>query len=338
MKRRKDGLYVEAITIGGKRRYFYGRTRQQVFDKIREYKKAARTGPSYALVADEWWSKAEPKLSPSTVRGYTAAFNRSKDFFRGQVDQIRAADVSRFIQTVTDQYDLGFKAAANHLLVVRNVLGYGVNAGFLDQNVARDVSVPRDLHREKRTAASKEDVEKLKQLEPSPMMTMAMLALYAGLRRGEIIALRWKDVDLDAGTISVERAVAYDGYWPTVKAPKTAASLATVPILDQLRDYLIQIRKKTGLVVPGPDGKLLNNQQQARMFKEWTEENGLGFTLHQLRHFFATALWEADVPADEAQILLRHSSLRMTMDVYRDLEIAKTKQQRIFERAKTISF
>lgn len=122
------------------------------------------------------------------------------------------------------------------------------------------------------------------------------------------------------------------------RATKTAASLATVPILDQLRDYLIQIRKKTGLVVPGPDGKLLNNQQQARMFKEWTEENGLGFTLHQLRHFFATALWEADVPADEAQILLRHSSLRMTMDVYRDLEIAKTKQQRIFERAKTISF
>lgn len=338
MKKRKDGRYVESITVSGRRRYFYGRSRQEVFDKIREYKKTARTGPSFALVADEWWNRTEPKLSPSTVRGYTAAFNRSKAFFRVPVDQIRAADVSRFVQSVTDQYGLGFKAAANHLLVVRNVLGYGVNAGFLDQNVARDVSVPRDLHREKRVAASKEDVEKLKQLEPSPMMTMAMLALYAGMRRGEIIALRWKDVDLDAGTISIERSVAYNGYFPVVKAPKTAASLATVPILNPLRDYLLRIGPKKGLVVPGPDGKLLNNQQQVKLFRAWTEENGLGFTLHQLRHYFATALWENDVPADEAQILLRHSSLRMTMDVYRDLDIAKTKKERIFERAKTIHF
>lgn len=337
MKKRADGRYVETVTLNGKRRYFFAKTAREAREKAREYQKSVRTGISYALVADEWMDRTAPRLSPSTVRGYMAAFNRSKQFFRMPIEKIRAVDVSAFLDAMIRRHGLGLKAAANHLLVVRDVFSYGVNHGYVGMNPARDVSVPRGLHREKRPAADQSDIERMKQLPAGPHKTAAMLAFYAGLRRGEIIALRWRDVDLEAGTISVRRAVAYNGNEPILKEPKTAASLATVPILPALSDYLRKIPKKTGLVYPGKNGLFLNTEQQ-KQFDAWRKANGISFTLHQLRHSFATALWEADVPPDEAQILLRHASLRMTMDIYRDISASKTKTERIFERAKQLDF
>lgn len=337
MKKRADGRYVETVTVSGRRRYFYGRTRQEVFEKIREYKKSARTGISFALVADEWFGSVSSVLSPSTVRGYTAAYNRAKRFFRKPIGEIRTADVSAFIESVVRQYGLGFKAAANHLLVVRDIFAYGVNRGYAEFNAARDVTIPRNLHRAPRPAADRDEVEIVKALPESPQKTACMLAYYAGMRRGEIIALRWADVDLEAGKIQIRRAVAYNGNAPVIKEPKTAASLADVPILPQLSEYLRLIRKKTGLVYPGKNGVYLNTEQQ-KQFDAWKKEHGLTLTLHQLRHSFATALWEADVPPDEAQILLRHASLRMTMDIYRDISASKAKTERIFERAKSLQF
>lgn len=336
MKKRADGRYSVSMMIDGKRHYFYGKTRAEVYEKARKFKEVQKHGPLYSDAADEWWSRTVEKVSPSTARGYQAAFTRSKNYFKQPVTEIRAADVSAFILDTITEYDLGFKAASSHLLVVRSVLSYAVNRGYVDINVARDVTVPKDLRRTKRTAASSEEVERMKALPPSTMKTFAMLALYAGLRRGEIIPLRWSDVDLDAGTIRISKAVAYDGWSPVMKTPKTAASLAEVPILPQLDEYLRQIRKKTGLVCPNRHGKIYANQQEQRDFWAWSSENDFHFTLHQLRHYFATALWESDVPPDEAQILLRHSSLGMTMNVYR--EIRKEKTERIFERARAITF
>jgi integrase len=146
-----------------------------------------------------------------------------------------------------------------------------------------------------------------------------------------VLGLKWSDVDLETGTLSVKRSLDVDG---TLKTPKNAASRRTLKLtqraLEALKTHRVrqsEERLKAGsrwrdhnLVFPNTIGKPMNaGNFYRRQFQPLLEQAGLageGFTFHSLRHTFATALASQNVNPATAQKMLGHSDIRMTLAIY----------------------
>ena len=158
-----------------------------------------------------------------------------------------------------------------------------------------------------------------------------VVAIHTGLRRGELLGLKWTDADLEAGTLTVRRSLDVDG---TFKTPKNRAARRTLKLtpraLDALKAHKARQNEERlqagsrwqdqGLVFPNTLGKPMNaGNLYRREFQPLLERAGLadeGFTIHSLRHTFATTLADKGVHPSTAQKMLGHSDIRMTLAIY----------------------
>jgi integrase len=163
-----------------------------------------------------------------------------------------------------------------------------------------------------------------------------VVAVHTGLRQGELLGLKWTDIDLDAGKLSVRRSLKVTkdglGFGP----PKNKASRRSVPLnktavaalrAHRLRQNEERLRspewRDADIVFPsGVGGPTYRNNLYRLEYKPLLERAGLagdGFTFHSLRHTFATALFVKREHPKVVQSLLGHSSITQTMDIYSHL-------------------
>lgn len=337
MVRRKDGRWQEqmTVTVNGRtvQKYFYGATKAEINRKISDWKQKEEEkkgrGRPFSEIADEWAEQAEGQLSPTTWRGYQPALNRARERFGNQdIKSISPADISAYIRGLIKSNNPSDKTARTHLMIVNLICRYAVQAGDLDANPARDLEVPRNLPKQPRDMASDEDIKRVKESYSAPFGAFAYWALYTGLRRGELLALTWEDVDLQNRVIHVRRSCYRDTDGKVkAKAPKTASGVRDVPIVNKLAE---KITPGEGLVFPGQNGYMTNG---AFVFhwRQYAEASGVKCTPHQLRHAYATMLYEAGdkVNLEDAQYLLGHANLQTTADIYthiREKKAEKIKQ------------
>ena len=161
-----------------------------------------------------------------------------------------------------------------------------------------------------------------------------MLAIHTGLRQGELLGLKWTDVDLDAGTLSVQRSLEADG---TFNPPKRNKSRRTMKLTLRAVEALRFHRKRQneerlkaakwedhGLIFPNRVGKPMDhNNLYHRNFKSlpkraglWSEDKDKCFTFHSLRHTCATLLVSKNVHPKIIQEMLGHATITQTMDTY----------------------
>jgi integrase len=164
--------------------------------------------------------------------------------------------------------------------------------------------------------ASPQEAELLLAALPARDRSIWATALYAGLRRGELMALRWDDVDLANGVIRVERA--YDEKARLEIAPKSRAGRRTVPIVGALRDILVEHKANhphaEGLVfgdAPFQPSNLWRRAQRA-----WSRAGLQPIGLHEARHTFASVLIAAGVNAKAITTYMGHASIQTTYDLY----------------------
>lgn len=323
MTRRKDGLYQQGVTINGKRKYFYGRSKAEVLKKINEYREDQEHGRAFDVVAEEWWEEAEPKLAYNTTKSYVSAYNRAKEWFKGvSIKKITPAEINREIVSFAKK-GYADKTVRTQLMIISLIYQYAVRNGDAIYNPTRDLSVPDRLPKAKRTTPSQDDIKRVKESTECTFGMFAFWALYTGLRRGELLALEWSDVDFKNRVIHVNKSLYHVNNKPTIKPPKTETSVGTVPLLDVLRKKIKP--RKSGLVFPNENGTYITEMQFQKLWKAYKEESGVTATPHQFRHAYATMLFEANIPPEEMQILLRHAQLSTTMDVYTDIRDSKIK-------------
>jgi integrase len=167
--------------------------------------------------------------------------------------------------------------------------------------------------------ASPEEAEALVAAVPEPDRALRATAMYAGMRLGELRALRVDDVDLATGVIRVERG--YDAVEGEIEL-KSGAGRRRVPIAAILRDYLTEHLARTGRtgsgrcfghtgIRPFEPRKL-----QARADKTWRAAGIERITPHECRHTFASLMIAAGVNAKALQTFMGHSNITTTLDIY----------------------
>lgn len=335
MVKRKDGRWQEqmTVTVRGRtfQKYFYGHTKVEVLRKVESWRQKEEErklhGTPFSEVADEWWEDAQDELAASTQRGYKPAMNRAKDHFKKMgVEFITPADINSFLKKTAKKNNMADKTARTQLMVVNLIFRFAVQSGYVNSNPARDLEVPRNLKREKREIASDEDIKRVKASYDAPFGAFAYWALYTGLRRNELLALTWDDVDLPNRTIHVTKSCYRDNDGKVkAKVPKTSSGIRDIPIPDKLAEKIVPGK---GLVFPGDSGYMTNGMWE-RHWKHYVEASGVTCTPHQLRHAYATMLYEAEIEMGDAQYLLGHAQIQTTKDVYthiRDSKVEKIKK------------
>ena len=332
MVKRKDGRWQEQMTVNGKQKYFYGKTKAEVLRKIADWRaeESARKKAvePFSAVADDWWYDAKDALATSTQRGYKPALARAKDYFKQQaVQEITPADISAFIRAAVKKNDMADKTARTQLMVVNLIFRYAVQKGHVNYNPARDLEVPKSLKKTRRDIATDDDIKRVKASWDAPFGAFAYWCLYTGMRRNELLALTWDDVDLEKRVIHVTKSCFRDEDGKVkAKAPKTASGIRDVPIVNRLAEKIVP---GTGLVFPGDSGYMTNGMWE-RHWRHYTEATGVTCTPHQLRHAYATMLYEGDINMEDAQYLLGHAQIQTTKDIYthiREQKVEKIKAQ-----------
>ena len=325
MTRRKDGLFQESITINGKRKYFYGKTKTEVLHKIRDYKDREKTGKTFEEVADEWWAVHEPMLGPITAKGYIPAINRAKNALQGSIRDICPTDVNRYVLSLANER-YARKTVSNHLMVVNQIMKFAVQNGYIETNPAREIEVPKGLTKTPREMPTSEEIQIVKQTTNEPMGLFAYWIMYTGCRRSELLALTWNDVDLKTRTITINKSRYQLNNKVYVKEPKTESGKRILPILDKLLEVIPDSRN--GLVFPY-NKEMWTERRFELEWNKYRKKYGIKCTPHAFRHCYATMLFEANVNIKDAQELLGHAQASTTQDIY--THIRETQKSKVRE-------
>lgn len=330
---RPDGLYEAIRVVNGKRKAFRGRTPHEVEQKMIAYQGEIARGRLFREVEEEWEAEHFPTLTANTLKGYRPAARRAVDRFGDTpIRNIKAPEIKRFITEFAHPGGMASRAqktVTNQLLVTSLIFRYAAENGEIEYNPCTNVTAPKALPKKRREAASPEDEQKVK--AAADVWLLPYLILYTGLRKGEALALTYGDIDRAANVIHVSKSVYVVNNKPYIKQPKTAAGIRTVPILDPLLPKLPRSRKKSLYLFSDDGGQTpLSEMQYQHHWSQFVEATGIQCTAHQLRHSYATMLFECDVPVKDAQDLLGHSTAAMTQDIYthiRDTHRAEVAQQ-----------
>lgn len=265
--------------------------------------------------------KNRARYKPNTIRSYERAVRNYIE--PAGLGAIRVTDVQRAdVQDFADQLlaeGLAPGTVTNILNAVQAFYRRAIDRDQLAHNPAERIDLPAQAGGRPKRIASAAEARAL--LEPLPDSDRALwaVAFYAGLRRGEIQALRACDVDLGASLIRVERG--WDQSEGAIE-PKSAAGRRTVPLLAILRDHLDEHLLRTGrtgeqLVFgrtaekPFVPSSVNNRAQEC-----WEASELYGLTLHEARHTFASLLIDSGANAKAVQEFVGHSKIQTTFDVY----------------------
>jgi integrase len=320
LKKRPDGRYVKTMTDPrtGKRVFFYGQSEREINKQIMEYQSEAERGRSYKKVSEEWWNQTESALAIQSVRTYNAARLRAEEEFGDTpIKDILPKHILAFLKKLANK-GYAQKTVSNQRLVINRVFQHAIIANDVQFNACASVETPKGLPKEKRKAACKQDEEFILNLEE--IWLFPYIAIMTGMRKGEILALQWKDIDFESNLIYVTKSIAHDDNKPFVKCPKTEAGIRTVPMLKKLRERLLACENRIpDHYIISDDGKSpLTNKRYASLYKRFRLETGVTCTAHQLRHSFATKAYEGDVPAKSLQHIIGHKQISTTLDMYTD--------------------
>jgi integrase len=254
---------------------------------------------------------------PSAIRGYDAAL---RDHIVPRLGRRRLADVQhRDVQRIADDLLAEGRDPStirNALMPLRVIFRRAIEDGDLAVNPCTHLRLPAIRGRRERIA-SPQEAEQLLAALPERDRPIWATALYAGLRRGELMALRWADVDLANGVIGVERA--YDEKEHVDIEPKSRAGRRNVPIVGALRDILVAHKvnqdRPAGLVFGGSAPFQPSNVWR-RAQRAWRLAGLQPIGLHEARHTFASILIAAGVNAKAITTYMGHASIQTTYDLY----------------------
>lgn len=352
-----------------RRRRVYGKTREEARKKLTEMLSksdqgipAADTTESLGAYLAYWLEHVvRHKVRASTVYSYSKCVNAYivPQLGKKKVARLSAKDVRLFLdwarlacQCCAQGQDTACPAAKRRCCaatpkrccerrlsprmvqylhaVLRNALQHAVREELVQRNVAKLVQVQTPRYRVGRGLSVAEAKKLLADVQDNRLGAAYVLALYLGLRRGELLGLHWSDVDLERGSLEIRTALQRVNGELTLTAPKTRRSERPVPLpavcvdaLRRRRDLQMEERhavgerwQDSGLVFTTRLGTPIEPRNLNRHFYPIRERLELDVRFHDLRHTCVTLLLGVGVPPHIVRDIVGHSALDVTMNIY----------------------
>ena len=256
---------------------------------------------------------------PSAIRGYEQALRTRilPDLGAAKLSEVGRADVQDLADRLLAK-KLDPSTIRNALMPLRAIYRRAVARGDVAINPTTAIELPAVRGRRDRIASPTEAAALIEALTPDDRALWAT-AMYAGLRRGELMGLRWEDVDLKAGILRVERG--YDPKSHQFITPKSRAGTRRVPIAAILREYLIAHKLRAGRSNGLVFGRTTQTpfdpwQVNGRAAKAWKAAQVAPIGMHESRHTFASLMIGAGVNAKALSTYMGHASVTITYDRY----------------------
>lgn len=323
---RADGRWAYSYTDARthKRKYLYAKTQAELEKKIRscevtsqEYK---RNGCTFDVIAEEWKEKRYDLLPENTRHKTLSNYNDALNYFGSTpLCDIKPRDVEEYFVSLANRC-LARKTVSNHKGTLNQIFNYAVFSGDIVSNPVTTVPMPQGLPKHSRPPASTADENIIK--ANAEKWFIPFFIMYTGLRRGELLALKRSDIDFEKKTINVARSVYWIHQVPEIKSPKTESGMRIIPILNPLlpllKEYCKNITSKRYLFANSDNNKNepiseVDFNKYWRLFKRDTKAVCMP---HQLRHSFATMLFECGIDPKTAQHLLGHAQITTTLNIY----------------------
>jgi integrase len=282
---------------------------------------------------DRWLSDAVR----GTVREST--FSRDKGLVFNHIKpsigriKLRTLSAHHLQSLYRDRLDSGLSGSTVQKIhhVVCKALSQAVRWNLIPRNPVDNVKSPTSSTKEMHPLSAHEARQLLEASRGDRLEALYVLAVHTGMRRGELLGLKWADIDLDNSTVRVRRTLTRKGTGYVLGEPKTKKSRRTVRLTQKAVEGLRRHRARqaeeklragfyedAGLVFASKSGSLINpSNLRQRSFKPLLKRAGLPeITFHDLRHTCASLLFQRNVHPKSVQELLGHASVAITLDTY----------------------
>lgn len=328
MKKNARGYYQKQITIvvDGKKKQkaFFGKTIKEVNQKILDYQGEVEKGKLFKDVVKEWEDEHYKTITYGTARSYKSAKDRLvKKFESCYIKNIKTTDITAYLYEFASE-GKAMKTVKNLLLVANLIFEFAANKGYIELTPTQYTKIPKNLPKNKREAPTEEQIKTVKESVGCTFGLFAFFLLYTGCRKGEALALQYKDIDLENNVIKISKSVYYVSNKAELKQPKTEAGKREITLIKALKEKLT-IGESNHFIFSDTGTEPMSAKTFIVRWKQYQKEAGLDITPHQLRHAYATRLYELGIDVKSAQDLLGHANQSTTQDVYTHI----TKQKRL---------
>lgn len=289
------------------------------------------------MLIDKWfeyWIEIKKKtVRPNTVRNYKERYERN---IKPVIGKMPLSDVKPLHcqKIFYDMAEQGYRTSTIYQtrIALYNMLEFAKENEVIYNNPCKktlksDMGIPS----EKKVALTR-DVQKkfLKAANGQSYEEQYRFILQTGLRTGELVGLQWSDVDFEARTMQIRRSMEYRHSakeW-RVGEPKSKSGYRTIPLTDEAITILLNQKEKNKKIKEISDewkefvflcrkgSPIKNSTYDTALFKICDKAQIPRFSMHILRHTFATRCIEAGMKPKTLQILLGHSSISITMNLY----------------------
>jgi integrase len=345
-RKRPDGRWEARYTIhtskGPKRKTLYGRTRQEVADKLARVLSDRAQGLTFdagSLKLGEYLDRWLPDIR-DTVRQRT--WERYEQIARVHIKpalgrvKLKALSPTHIRVLYREKLDARLSRRTVQYIhtTLHKALKDAVSDGLIPRNLAEGIRPPRPMKKEITPFSPEQARAFLAAAHEDRFEALYVLAVHCGLREGELLGLKWDDVDLETGMLRVRRTLSQPRSGYVFELPKNGkgrsiklTQAATEALKCHLERQLEEIDgsgdyyQDQGLIFPSRKGTPMNARNlTARSFKPLLKRAGLpNIRLHDLRHTCATLMLSEGVHIKLVQELLGHATISITLDTYSHL-------------------
>ena len=298
----------------------------------------------------EWLNVVKKTIEPSTYNSYEQIINDriTKYFTKNKIKlvDIQAIDIQEYYNILFSD-GLSANTVIHHHAIIRKALDYAYKMEFIPNNPADKVQRPKKEQYIGSFYNENELNDLFEKSKDDPLNLMIRVASYYGLRRSEVLGLKWDAFDFDNKTITIKHTVTIgkiDGKRQVYSKDRTKnkSSYRTLPLIDDIADRLLKLKeqqeyfkkafgksyykKDKDYVFVKPDGKLIRPDYVSEHFKILLDKLELRhIRFHDLRHSCASLLLAKGIPMKAIQEWLGHSNFSTTANIYAHLD-SKSKQ------------
>ncbi|EAC7081712.1 site-specific integrase [Listeria monocytogenes] len=304
----------------------------------------------FSTLADEWLEQYKNTVRESTYVAQRLAYKKHIFPLFGN---LKISKISiPYCQKQANHWYSYYKKYSNLIGLTSSVFKYALSLRLIRNNPMDAVIRPKRKKRideERYSAPYYEKEELLEFLEiaknyPDPIYPIFRILAFTGLRKGELLALRWKDIDFEKNTLSVKQTLATCDKWEIkFQVPKTEKSLRTISIDSETsqvikrwqlkqKEYFLKMRIQptkdgTQLLFASEENKPLYLDYVNHNLKIIIKENNLKrITPHGFRHTHCSLLFESGASIKEVQVRLGHTDIKTTMDIYTHVTKRQTEE------------